>query len=70
MGKERNMALMFGGYHSQKQADRELEEQEDRPKYEKPKLEEQKELVFPRQIAEKFNDGRFCMQCSGCHGCR
>jgi len=38
--------------------------------YEKPLFEEQPGLVFPRQIMETFNGGRFCVQCSGCHGCR
>jgi hypothetical protein len=39
-------------------------------KYEKPLFEEQSGLVFPRQIMEAYNGGRFCVQCSGCHGCR
>jgi len=39
-------------------------------KYEKPLLEEHKELTFPLHILEKFNKGRFCVQCSSCHGCR
>jgi hypothetical protein len=38
--------------------------------YEKPLFEEQAGLVFPRQIMEAYNGGRFCVQCSGCHGCR
>lgn len=38
--------------------------------YEKPLFEEQPGLVFPQQILEAFNGGRFCVQCSGCHGCR
>lgn len=38
--------------------------------YEKPLLEEQSGLIFPQQILEAFNGGRFCVQCSGCHGCR
>jgi hypothetical protein len=39
--------------------------------YEKPLFEETAGLVFPRQILEAFNGkGRFCVQCSGCHGCR
>jgi len=41
-----------------------------KPNYEKPLFEERKELTFPREIWERFNGGRFCMQCSGCHGCR
>lgn len=38
--------------------------------YEKPLFEEQSGMVFPQQILEKFNGGRFCVQCSSCHGCR
>lgn len=38
--------------------------------YEKPVFEKQKEMVFPREVVEHFNGGRFCVQCSGCHGCR
>jgi len=38
--------------------------------YEKPLFEEKKELTFPKEIWERFNSGRFCLQCSGCHGCR
>lgn len=43
---------------------------EKKPNYEKPLFEERKELTFPKEIWEKFNSGRFCLQCSGCHGCR
>ena len=39
-------------------------------KYEKPVFIKEKELIFPIEIIEKFNGGRFCVQCSGCHGCR
>lgn len=39
-------------------------------RYEKPRFEERKSMDFPKEIAEKFNAGRFCIQCSGCHGCR
>ena len=38
--------------------------------YEKPLFEEQPGMVFSQQILEKFNGGRFCVQCSSCHGCR
>ena len=38
--------------------------------YEKPVFIKEKELTFPKEIIEKFNGGRFCVQCSGCHGCR
>jgi hypothetical protein len=38
--------------------------------YEKPLFVERQELAFPKEIWEKFNGGRFCIQCSGCHGCR
>lgn len=38
--------------------------------YEKPLFEEQPGMVFPKQILEKINGGRFCVQCSACHGCR
>lgn len=39
-------------------------------KYEKPLFEKQESMDFPMEIIEKFNNGRFCKQCSGCHGCR
>ncbi len=39
-------------------------------RYEKPLFIEKQELTFPKEIWEKFNGGRFCIQCSGCHGCR
>lgn len=38
--------------------------------YQKPKLEHKTSMSFPKEIAEKFNAGKFCIQCSGCHGCR
>ena len=38
--------------------------------YEKPLFEEREELAFPKEIWEKFNGGKWCIQCSGCHGCR
>lgn len=38
--------------------------------YEKPLFEKQAGMIFPQQILEKFNGGRFCVQCSSCHGCR
>ncbi len=38
--------------------------------YEKPVFEEQKGLIFPGEIMEMFNNGRFCVLCSSCHGCR
>ena len=38
--------------------------------YRKPVFVKEKELTFPKEIIEKFNGGRFCVQCSSCHGCR
>lgn len=38
--------------------------------YEKPLFEKQTGMVFPDQIIERHNGGRFCIQCSSCHGCR
>jgi len=38
--------------------------------YKKPLFVKENGLVFPKEIIEKFNGGRFCVQCSGCHGCR
>jgi len=38
--------------------------------YQKPYVGERSEMTFPREIIEKFNNGRYCIQCSGCHGCR
>lgn len=39
-------------------------------RYQKPIFEKQEQMMFPIEIMEKFNGGRFCLQCSGCHGCR
>lgn len=39
-------------------------------RYEKPMIEKQEKMTFPIDIIESFNGGRFCVQCSGCHGCR
>lgn len=39
-------------------------------RYEKPVFEKESELVFPREVIESFNGGRFCVQCSSCHGCQ
>ena len=50
-----------------------MEEKLERPKqriYEKPTIEKCEKMTFPAEIMDKFNGGRFCMQCSGCHGCR
>jgi hypothetical protein len=38
--------------------------------YQKPIFEKQQQMTFPTEIMEKINGGRFCLQCSGCHGCR
>ncbi|MBE3135841.1 MAG: hypothetical protein IMZ43_00345 [Thermoplasmata archaeon] len=38
--------------------------------YEKPVFEKQSGMTFPMQIMEKYNGGHFCLQCSGCHGCK
>lgn len=38
--------------------------------YVKPVFVIEKELTFPKEIVEQFNGARFCVQCSGCHGCR
>jgi hypothetical protein len=38
--------------------------------YQKPLFEKQQKMTFPSEIMEKLNGGRFCLQCSGCHGCR
>lgn len=38
--------------------------------YKKPVFVKEKELTFPKEIIKKFNGGRFCLQCSSCHGCR
>jgi hypothetical protein len=48
----------------------EIEIESKNPTYEKPLFVERQELAFPKEIWEKFNGGRFCIQCSGCHGCR
>lgn len=38
--------------------------------YEKPMFAKEKGLAFPSQIIEQFNNGRLCVQCSSCHGCK
>lgn len=38
--------------------------------YKKPVFIQEKELTFPKEIIEKFNGGRLCVQCSSCHGCK
>lgn len=38
--------------------------------YKKPVFIKEEKLTFPKEIIEKFNGGRFCVQCSSCHGCR
>jgi len=38
--------------------------------YEKPVFIKEKGLTFPKEIINKFNEKQFCLQCSGCHGCR
>lgn len=38
--------------------------------YKKPEFIKEKELTFPKEIVEMFNGGKFCFQCSSCHGCR
>jgi len=38
--------------------------------YKKPVFIKNKKMTFPMDIIAKFNGGRFCVQCSGCHGCR
>jgi len=39
-------------------------------RYVKPVIIRQTKMTFPMDIIAKFNGGRFCVQCSGCHGCR
>ncbi len=41
-----------------------------RSNYQKPLFEKQDGMVFPIEIMEKINGGRFCLQCSSCHGCK
>jgi len=43
---------------------------ESRRIYKKPVFVKEKELTFPKEIIKEFNGGRFCVQCSSCHGCR
>ena len=38
--------------------------------YRKPVFTQERELTFPKEIIEKFNGGRLCVQCSSCHGCK
>lgn len=41
-----------------------------KPVYEKPVVKESEGLTFTKEIWDKFNGDKFCLQCSGCHGCR
>lgn len=47
-----------------------MEEEDKKSVYEKPLFEESESMKFPDEIWEKFNNNRFCIQCSGCHACR
>ncbi len=47
-----------------------MEDTVEKKKYEKPIFEKELGLVFPKEVIEKFNDGRLCVQCSSCHGCK
>ncbi len=38
--------------------------------YKKPVFVKNEKMTFPMDIIAQFNGGRFCVQCSGCHGCR
>jgi len=38
--------------------------------YKKPVFVKCEKMTFPLEIISKFNGSRFCVQCSGCHGCR
>lgn len=45
------------------------EEPKVKPGYEKPVFEKTKGMTFTEEIWNKYSAGRFCMQCSSCHGC-
>lgn len=47
-----------------------IQKKETKVVYQKPLFVKQEQMIFPAEIMEKFNGGRFCLQCSGCHGCR
>lgn len=47
-----------------------MAEKKKKKPYKKPLFVKENGLVFPKEIIEQFNGGRFCLQCSGCHGCR
>lgn len=47
-----------------------IQNEEKKVTYQKPLFEKRAQMTFPIEIMEKFNGGRFCLQCSGCHGCR
>ncbi len=38
--------------------------------YKKPVFVKERELTFPKEIIMEFNSGKYCLQCSSCHGCR
>ena len=45
--------------------------EKEKKKYQKPIFIKEDGMVFAKEIIETFNSGsRFCVQCSGCHGCR
>jgi hypothetical protein len=39
-------------------------------RYQKPIVEKQASLVFPDEIWERLNGGKFQQSCSKCHHCR
>jgi len=44
---------------------------EEWPTYKKPLFEKQDGMTFTKEIIGKyFNAGRYCIQCSSCHGCQ
>ena len=35
--------------------------------YEKPRLVEEKEMIFPEEVWKQFSNGRWCFGCSNCN---
>jgi len=48
-----------------------MKKQQYKDKYKKPVFEKEDGLTIGKEIVKCFNkNGKFCMQCSACHGCR
>lgn len=47
-----------------------LVEDDNNKGYKKPIFIKEEEMTYPKEIMEEWNEGKYCLQCTGCHGCR